>query len=135
MYTCPNCSELLGDNVRECPFCKHVVSDAEYRMAGSIKESMLEQAVQATMDEYGRRLRNGFIATLIYIVVIVAGIILMATLGMEQEIFFLLFIIALVVYMIITWKLRIGFCPYCEDMMGRGTLLRNHCPRCGGRLR
>lgn len=135
MYTCPNCSELLGDNVRECPFCKHVVSDAEYRMAGSIKESMLEQAVQATMDEYGRRLRNGFIATLIYIVVIVAGIILLVAFDIAQEIVILSFILVLVVYMAVTWKLRIGFCPYCEGMMGRGTLLRTHCPRCGGRLR
>ena len=55
MYTCPNCSELIGDNVRVCPICQHPVTEEEYRKAESIKESLQEQSVLKAMEEYRRR--------------------------------------------------------------------------------
>lgn len=135
MYTCPNCSEVLGDDVRECPFCKHVISDTEYKHIENEKESIHEQAVQAAIDEYGRRLRIGVISVLVYFIVIISGCISLVLLGVNQELIFLLSVAVMIVYLLIAYKLRIDFCPYCEEMMGKDIFFRKHCPRCGGQLR
>ena len=135
MYTCPNCSELIGDNVRVCPICQHPVTEEEYRKAESIKESLQEQSVLKAMEEYRRRTRYAWIATPIFVIVILAISISFAVLNIEPEIIILSLLIVLGIYLTIAWKLRIGLCPHCESMMGRGTLFRTHCPRCGGRLK
>ena len=135
MIKCVKCGELLGEELEECPFCRHRMSAEERRDALFENERLHFEAVQGAMEEYRRRIRTEIIVNVALILLAVLGTILILAVS-QSEIVAIGFIALLGILTLgAVWRFRIGRCPYCECFMGQGMLWRTHCPRCGGRLR
>ena len=135
MISCPRCNEAIGENIDVCPFCKTVITEETKMQAISKNERIHEQAVANATKEYGKRVRNEIAVGIVMVLLAIIGMIVIATLDLSAVFGLILFAFILTIYVLSILKLRIGLCPYCESLMGRGMLFRTHCPRCGGRLR
>ncbi len=135
MIRCANCGELIGDDLQECPFCKHQLTNEERKNAVAENEQFHQAAVENAIREYGKRMKIQIVIAIIMFVIALAGMITIALLNLDVIWGVLLILIVLVVFAFGVIKYRIGLCPYCESLMGRGMVFRTHCPRCGGRVR
>ena len=134
MKNCPNCKELIGDELTSCPICKTVFNEEQIKAA---KEEAWAKEVEARNRETQRLISFrkkrtimtymmfGGIFTLLFsplfIVNKVVGIILIA-----------LFVILLFGGVIFGLVSGAAFCPHCHTI-----LFRNHgdfCQSCGKRI-
>lgn len=135
MINCPNCNELLGDNVDQCPECRHVITMEErQRISEYISYAQEEENIRL-MAEHSRRIKLEIIITLLVILLAMGGTLLLM-LYTENKVFVGIWeVVILAGYLFAYFGLRIGHCPFCERSLGRGSLFYTHCPRCGKRLR
>ncbi len=135
MIKCSKCNEMIGENQKECPFCKHIITDEERMKAFAENEVLHEVTIQKAMEEYRRRLKTGIIVDIIIAIIVIAGAIFISF----SDVYLLGLICLLVAVQLLCaicmFKFRVGICPYCESIMPGSILFRSHCPRCGGRLR
>ena len=134
MKSCPNCKELIGDELTSCPICKTVFTEEQIKAA---KEEAWAKEVEARNRENQRLaafrkkrtimtyMMFGGIFTLLFsplfIVNKVVGIILIA-----------LFVILLFGGVIFGLVSGAAFCPHCGSL-----LFRNHgdyCHSCGKQI-
>ena len=134
MIKCPDCGEMIDENLMECPFCKASIPEELSKQALEENESVHLEAIEATIDEYDKRIRYGIITSVIMIIIAVSGITDIYAVGLDFVWSIALFITLILIYSMCVFKLRIGLCPYCESFMGGSFLFRSHCPKCGGRL-
>ncbi len=134
MIKCPGCEEMIDENLTECPFCKTSIPEDLRKQVLEENEAAHQEAVEATIDEYDKRIRYGIITAVIMIIIAVSGMTAIYAVGLNFVWSIALFITLILIYGICVFKLRIGLCPYCESFMGGSFLFRSHCPRCGGRL-
>ncbi len=142
MIHCPKCNEVIGDDVHKCPFCRHEITEEERRNIAKEKEMANWEATIEAMEEYSRRMRNGFLTWLILMGIAIAGSLIIVFCGLGTFWVFLLIALIIAVGVICAAKWHIGDCPYCEMPFysggrhsGGDVLFRNYCPNCGGRLR
>ena len=69
MIECSNCKELIGDNMEQCPFCLHPVSE-EVRAAYMEKQEEVK-AIQAVMKSYASRVRKSIIIGIVIAVIVI----------------------------------------------------------------
>lgn len=135
MINCPECKELIGDDVRECPFCYHILTEKEIATANELAKSLHESSEEEMIAEY-RKKRNrdtciiiGYM--LVFILTLLGGLALDYTSMLP-----VLIAVEFIIFIILIFIFRINFCPYCDMPLGRSALLSHkHCPHCGGRLR
>lgn len=134
MIKCTKCNEVLGDNLKECLFCKHVITDEERKNAIAEYERLHQEAIENSIKEYSKRFMYEIIVSVLMVVIALVGITLMCI--FESVIWLIImFLIICLICVLGIFKLRIGCCPYCESPMGRGSLFNTYCSRCGGRIR
>ncbi len=114
MINCPKCNEVIGDDVRECPFCRHEITEEKRKNIAEEKELANWEATRAAMEEYSRRIRNGLIASAIWVVTTFAVIMLAIFCHLETFWFVLIFVLVGAAYFVSMHKLHFGQCPYCE---------------------
>ncbi len=135
MITCKKCHEFIGENVKECPFCRSVITEEDRRTAIAENERVHLDAVQNSMEEYAKRKKLEYIIYVAMIAAVIIEIALVVLLDMDSIWIFIISALILAIYLVCVYKFRIGFCPYCESYMGRRMMFNTHCPRCGGRLK
>lgn len=135
MIKCSKCNELLGDEITECPFCKHIISEEERRKIIEQKELMHKERVQNAMREYRRRLRNEIIIFLFCVGSITLGGLIIISLGLSVDIMINFSYIIFLLTLILSIICKTGCCPYCGSSLGKYSFFLTHCPKCKGRLR
>lgn len=135
MIKCPKCNELIGDTVVDCPICKTHLTE-EYRQKAYEQNARIhEEAITNAMKEYAKRTKYEMIIAVIMVLLAVIGLSMIAVFDLNVVYGIVLFVVVLLIYGVGVWRFRIGLCPYCESVMGRGFFFRTHCSRCGGKLR
>lgn len=131
MIKCSKCHELIGDNVKICPFCSNEISEADRNKAIAENMSFFQEALNNSINEHHKRTKWGIISTLVMIL----SLCLISALPLESGVAIFLLFATMFAYVIIFFKMRVGRCPYCEDYMRCRSIYMEYCPRCGGRLR
>lgn len=135
MIECSNCKELIGDNMEQCPFCLHPVSE-EVRAAYMEKQEEVK-AIQEVMKSYASRVRKSIIIGIVIAVIdLFCFLFFVCTDTFTEYAFFICCVLTLIVC--IVPSMLITCCPYCKKGMGvepDALLSMSYCPRCGGQLR
>lgn len=136
MYNCTKCGELLGDSVRECPFCKNVITEKEISSMIAAEREETAHAEKIAMQQYRKNVLHEGIITVSYIVITFISIIVLCMAGVSESVLIMVIAMLFALFLAVSIKLKIGKCPYCERYLGRKSIVpRTYCPRCGGRLR
>ncbi|MBO4346537.1 MAG: hypothetical protein J5840_02735 [Lachnospiraceae bacterium] len=138
MKTCPKCNEMIGDNIKICPMCKHEFTMDEN--SEFVKEK--EEREKAEYDHFeairAQRAKMRRILSIIAIASLVVGgisgailtsitgdmlyVAVLTSAGIAVE-------IIVMIYGIVGGAFR---CPYCEGLLYRN--YGKHCMHCGKRL-
>ncbi len=141
MINCPKCNEMLGDDVHKCPFCRYEITEEDRRNILKEKELIHWEATIDAMAEHAKRTKYSVIMTLAAIVITIVGMMAVIIYGLHVYWFVGLALLLNVACIIISVKLHLGVCPYCEQVLRthyHGCLLPflgEYCPHCGGKLR
>jgi len=136
MYTCPGCSELIGDGYMKCPYCGHILTHAEL-MAMEDKESVEESQLEQNAIEVfaQRRAMHKKIMMGLCLAVAVTSLLLLAV-GAESGLIIADIVVLSIIAVILIVKTKADYCPYCDTYIyRRGYTDRNtNCPNCGKRV-
>ena len=157
MFKCQKCNELLGSEIRICPFCRTEVTDEYLAQVKAFEESEKKDMEERAMELHKQRTNltiKGFILS--FVIFVIQMILLLSVLLpilVKSTISDALLWIVIVLFMalphiplvILFLTKGVGRCPYCEKSIGehRRTILfetiamlnTSYCKHCGGRLR
>ena len=140
-YKCTDCSKIINGYIEKCPDC-----GCKIELTDSITDSEARNLQNAEVGEgmfelFKKRVRNGYIATAIYMIVTVTVMIVVGVaFDLPGELFValepVLLVVLAVILIVIYKKFHLFSCPHCDHMMrGYNALYSQYCPYCGKRIR
>ena len=138
MINCPNCKEIIGDNVTKCPFCDYVFPEEEIKKIER-KQQLEKVGINMHMEEIRKKAAEKRRRYGLFLFIYVTGLLVLA---------FILFsvtknmtLLGVMVGADLVGEIliiAIGYvkgafrCPYCDSFLMRN--YGNFCSRCGKRI-
>ena len=138
MFKCPNCKELISENMIACPFCRHEISAAERTQAEKEirdEEEKENREMLIKIQAAARARKICFACMVIYIIlyILVAGF--LGLMGLEYAAAMVCLVgvfLFMAIFAFIMFFTKIFACPHCGKILYRN--YGPYCHSCGGPL-
>lgn len=138
MRICPKCRESIGDNLKECPFCKYHFTEEENEKLKTEKEELEKGEAREFEIHVAKRAKMRVLFVILMISSVIVPFVLggmLASFMHNFDVFKYLAVsgIVLGIAVLITAILNGAFrCPYCETVLYRN--YGRYCSHCGKKL-
>jgi len=138
MFHCPKCSEVIGETVTSCPFCKYEIKMADLRKYQAELDAIWEKANVDAKKQWKHSLVIFILIEIAFFFEFVGLVVLFYYLGVEElTACGLALAAAVALTFFLAVKTKSCHCPHCgrNIHLGGSMYFAKSCPKCGGILR